>query len=106
MIRVPAGLPEEFQADRSPACTPAGRPVPQGARADSFAETLTLVAAGRSVFPVGEHVVRFYPRPDIAYIPLHDAPPIRWGPMWLKTNTTQRVRAFVQAAQDATHPGQ
>jgi DNA-binding transcriptional LysR family regulator len=59
VIRLPAGMPEAFQADRTPSRTPAGRPVPQGARADSFAETLALVAAGRGVFPVGEQVVRF-----------------------------------------------
>ncbi|MEV4567688.1 LysR family transcriptional regulator [Nonomuraea sp. NPDC049419] len=98
VIRMPADTPEAFQDARTPAHTPAGKPVPQGPRADSFAETLTLVAAGRGVFPVGEHVVRFYPRPDIAYVPLHDAPPIQWGAMWLKSNATQRVRAFAQAA--------
>jgi DNA-binding transcriptional LysR family regulator len=101
VILVPVTMPEEFQADRNPSHTPAGKPVPQGPRAASFTETLTLVAAGRGVFPVGENVARFYPRPDIVYIPMNgDAPPVRWGPMWLTTNTTERVRAFVQAAQE------
>jgi DNA-binding transcriptional LysR family regulator len=102
VIQVPAAMPEAFQADRNPSHTPAGKPVQRGPRAVSFTETLTLVAAGRGVFPVGENVDRFYPRPDIAYIPMHGgAPPVQWGPMWLTTNTTERVRAFVQAAHDA-----
>lgn len=101
VIQVPLGMPEEFQADRNPGQTPGGKPVSRGPRAASFTETLTLVAAGRGVFPVGENVVRFYPRPDITYIPLQDAPLIRWGPMWLTTNTTGRVRSFVEAARDA-----
>ncbi|ACZ86621.1 LysR family transcriptional regulator [Streptosporangium roseum] len=94
-------LPEAFQRDRNPTHTPVGKPIPRGPRAASFNEHLTLVAAGRGVFPVGENTPRFYPRPDIAYIPITDAPPLRWGPLWLNTNTTQRVRAFVQAAHDA-----
>ncbi|MFG2077178.1 LysR family transcriptional regulator [Nonomuraea maritima] len=101
VIGVPADMPEAFQRDRNPAATPSGAPIPRGPRAASFSETLTLVAAGRGVFPVGENVVRLYPRPDITYLPFCDAPPIHWGPMWLRTNTTRRVREFVQAAQAA-----
>lgn len=105
VIGVPAAMPEAFQQDRNPPFTPSGVPIPHGPRAASFSETLTLVAAGRGVFPVGENVARLYPRPDITYLPFTDAPPIRWGPMWLSTNTTQRVREFVQAAYDTSQTG-
>ncbi|WP_405800625.1 LysR family transcriptional regulator [Streptomyces sp. NBC_01506] len=101
MILVPADMPDAFSEDRNPAHTPSGLPIPRGPRAASFTETLTLVAAGRGVFPVGENVARLYPRPDIAYVPFIDAPPIRWGTMWLRSNTTHRVREFVRAAGDA-----
>ncbi|MCG5219166.1 LysR family transcriptional regulator [Streptosporangium sp. KLBMP 9127] len=103
VILVPADMPEAFRVDRNPTVMPSGAPVPRGPRAASFTETLTLVAAGRGVFPVGDSVARLYPRADIAYLPFTDAPPIQWGPMWLKTNTTHRVREFVQAAHDACH---
>ncbi|MCT2594109.1 LysR family transcriptional regulator [Streptomyces sp. N2-109] len=106
VVLVPADMPEAFRADRNPAVTPSGAPVPRGPRAASFTETLTLVAFGRGVFPVGDNVARIYPRPDVVYLPFTDAPPIRWGPMWLKTNTTHRVREFVQAADDACRLGQ
>ncbi|WP_067966361.1 LysR family transcriptional regulator [Nocardiopsis trehalosi] len=105
VIGVPADMPKAFQQDRNPPSTPSGVPVPRGPRAASFSETITLVAAGRGVFPVGENVARLYPRPDIAYLPFTDAPPIRWGPMWLSTNTTRRVREFVHAAEAAAHTG-
>jgi hypothetical protein len=62
---------------------------------------LSLVAMGRGVLPVGEHSQRYYPRPDVAYVPIHDAPPIERGLVWLETNTTARVREFVRAATDA-----
>ncbi|MBE1604428.1 LysR family transcriptional regulator [Actinopolymorpha pittospori] len=102
VVLVPAGMPDAFKLDRNPTHTPAGAPVTHGPRAASFTETLTLVAAGRGVFPVGANVARLYPRPDIAYLPFTDAEPIRWGPMWLKTNTTHRVREFAQAAGEAS----
>ncbi|MFC4061893.1 LysR family transcriptional regulator [Planomonospora corallina] len=107
VIQVPVDIPRKFQSDRTPSRTGDGLPVPQGPRATSFGEALALIAAGQGVFPVGEHAARFYPRPDVAYVPLQDAPPIHWGPIWLTTNTSGRVREFVRAATDAAravHP--
>ncbi|MFD8785113.1 hypothetical protein [Kitasatospora sp. NPDC059599] len=65
---------------------------------------LSLVAMGRGVLPVGEHSRRYYPRPDVAYVPIHDAPPIERGPIWREGNSTARVLAFVRAAADAAGP--
>ncbi|MFF2749884.1 LysR family transcriptional regulator [Kitasatospora sp. NPDC058048] len=90
-----------FKRDRTPGRTPSGRPVPKGPSGGTFSEMLSLVAMGRGVLPVGEHSRRYYPRPDVAYVPIHDAPPIQRGPVWLESNTTARVRAFVRAATDA-----
>ncbi|MEU0939645.1 MULTISPECIES: LysR family transcriptional regulator [unclassified Embleya] len=102
VIQMSATMPRELRSDRSPLHTPAGRPIPKGPTADTFPEALALVASGRGVFPVGAHAARFYPRPDIAYVPFHDAPPVRWGPVRLHTNDTARVRAFIRAAEDAS----
>ncbi|GIJ09734.1 hypothetical protein ACFFMR_02925 [Micromonospora andamanensis] len=65
---------------------------------------LSLVAMGRGVLPVGEQTEHYHPRPDIAYVPIHDAPPIERGPIWLEANTTTRVQEFVRAATDANAP--
>ncbi|HEX6352170.1 hypothetical protein [Actinophytocola sp.] len=54
------------------------------------------------MFPVGEHAARFYPRPDITYIPISDAPPVQWAPIWLENNKADLVRAFVACAGEAT----
>jgi DNA-binding transcriptional LysR family regulator len=75
--------------------------VPKGPTGNTFSEMLTLVAMGRGVLPVGEHTRRYYPRPDVAYVPIHDAPPIRRGLVWRESNTTARVLEFVRAATDA-----
>lgn len=101
VVQYPAVTSAGFKQDRTPDRTPSGRPVPRGPVGGTFSEMLTLVAMGRGVLPVGEHSRRYYPRPDVAYVPIRDAPPIERGPVWLESNTTARVRAFVQAAADA-----
>ncbi|MFF4588496.1 LysR family transcriptional regulator [Streptomyces sp. NPDC001388] len=101
VVQYPEVTSVGFKRDRTPDRTPSGRPVPKGPTGGSFSEMLTLVAMGRGVLPVGEHARRYYPRPDVSYVPLHDAPLIERGPVWREGNTTQRVRAFVRAAADA-----
>ncbi|WP_433346050.1 LysR family transcriptional regulator [Micromonospora sp. CA-111912] len=100
VVQYPAVTSAELKRDRTPERTPSGRPVPKGPTGNTFSELLTLVALGRGVLPVGEHTRRYYPRPDVAYVPISDAPPIRRGPVWLESNTTARVREFVRAATD------
>ncbi|GAB3819378.1 LysR family transcriptional regulator [Micromonospora zhanjiangensis] len=101
VVQYPAVTSVAFKRDRTPERTPSGRPVPPGPAGNTFSEMLSLVALGRGVLPVGEHTRRYYPRPDLAYVPIHDAPPIHRGPVWLESNTTTRVREFVRAAADA-----
>ncbi|WP_377335091.1 hypothetical protein [Plantactinospora siamensis] len=62
---------------------------------------LTLIGAGQGTFVVGEHVTRFYARPDVVYVPLRDAPPLHWGPVWPTARETARLRAFVAAAVES-----
>lgn len=104
VIQYPAVTSAAFKRDRTPEHTPAGHPVPKGPHGNTFSEMLSLVALGRGVLPVGEQTVRYHPRPDVAYVPIHDAPPIERGPVWLETNTTARIQEFVRAAADANAP--
>ncbi|MFJ9946278.1 LysR family transcriptional regulator [Kitasatospora sp. NPDC091207] len=101
VVQYPAVTSVEFKRDRTPDSTPAGLPVPKGPVGNTFSEMLSLVALGRGVLPVGEHSRQYYPRPDVAYVPIHDAPPIERGLVWMESNTTERVRAFVRAATEA-----
>lgn len=100
VVQYPEVTSVGFKRDRTPDRTPSGRPVPKGPAGGSFSEMLTLVAMGRGVLPVGEHARRYYPRPDVSYVHLYDAPLIERGPVWREGNTTRRVRAFVRAAAD------
>ncbi|MET8134793.1 LysR family transcriptional regulator [Streptomyces sp. NPDC005251] len=102
VVQYPQVTSAGFKRDRTPDRTPSGRPVPKGPVGGSFSEMLTLVAMGRGVLPVGEHSRQYYPRPDVAYVPLHDARPIERGLVWMEGNTTERLREFVRAATDST----
>jgi hypothetical protein len=61
---------------------------------------LTLVGAGEGAFPVGAQARRYYPRPDVVYVPFRDAPLVEWRLLWSSEGATAHVHAFVQAALD------
>jgi DNA-binding transcriptional LysR family regulator len=69
----------------------------------TFQEALTLVGAGQGALVVGTHASRYYARPDIAYVPVSDAPALEWGLIWPAYRDTARVRAFAAAANDLVH---
>ncbi|MBE9497910.1 LysR family transcriptional regulator [Streptomyces sp. GKU 257-1] len=71
--------------------------------AGTFQEALTLVGAGRGALPVGAHARRYYARPDIAYLPISDAPALEWVLVWPTARHTERVRRFVEAADSLMH---
>ncbi|WP_459651061.1 LysR family transcriptional regulator [Kitasatospora sp. Ki12] len=88
VVRLPEGMAvPPRRADRVP-----------GPAAESVQEALTHVGAGQGVLPVGAHARRYYPRPDVAYVPLDGAPPLEWGLVWPRGHATARVRAFAEAA--------
>ncbi len=86
--------------ERVPERTPGGRDIERGPLTATFQEMLTLIGAGQGVYPVGEHVTRYYVRPDVAYVPLRDAPPLEWGLIWRSSAETARVRAFDRVARE------
>ena len=100
MLRLSDMLPDSRPADGRPRQSPTGEPIEPGPSAATFHEMLTLVGAGRGVFPVGAHARRYYPRPDVTYVPFKDAPPVEWGLLWRADGATARIHAFSQAAHD------
>ncbi|WP_129840882.1 LysR family transcriptional regulator [Streptomyces sp. RFCAC02] len=98
LLQLPDTLPDALREDRTPRATPSGRPIEPGPTGATFNEMLTLIGAGHGVFPVGAHARRYYVRPDVAYVLLRDAPPLRWGLLWRTDSATARVRAFAEAA--------
>jgi DNA-binding transcriptional LysR family regulator len=83
-----------------PTHTPAGRLVPGGPAAVNGTQILAIVASGEAVCPVHAHATRYYARPDIAYVPIHDAPLGRWALCWRTSSETEAIRDFAGAAGD------
>ncbi|WP_457028852.1 LysR family transcriptional regulator [Kitasatospora sp. P5_F3] len=66
----------------------------------SLQEALTLVGAGQGVFPVGAHVRRYHPRPDVGYVRLDGAEPLEWRLHWRADGATARVRLFEEVMRE------
>ena len=61
---------------------------------------LSLIGAGKGMYPAPAHMSRYYARPDVTYVPIVDAPPLEWALTWRRTDETHRIREFDRAARD------
>lgn len=61
-------------------------------------QLLAIVGSGEAVCPAHAHALRYYARPDIAYIPIHDAPLSRWALCWRTSGETTSIRDFAEVA--------
>ncbi|GIG88290.1 LysR family transcriptional regulator [Plantactinospora endophytica] len=94
---VPTAMEETF----NPLRTPSGRPVRRGPTVSDWHEEMSVVAAGEAVTGVAGDAARFYPWPNIVYLPIRDAPSCRWAFVWRTVSETAVIRALAQAATDA-----
>jgi LysR substrate binding domain len=101
VLRPSASTPDYWEEHCVPRQTPKGRLIERGQATETFQEMLTLIAAGKGIYPVGAQAALYYARPDVAYIPLRDAPPLEWGLAWCAANETTRLRAFSRAAGES-----
>jgi DNA-binding transcriptional LysR family regulator len=65
---------------------------------DSVEEMLTMVAAGRAISLTHESVGRFYTRPSVRFVPVHDISPSMLALGWRADDHTPAVRDFAAAA--------
>ncbi|MBO2449622.1 LysR family transcriptional regulator [Actinomadura barringtoniae] len=95
---IPASMEEVFQ----PFHTPSGRPIARGPIISDWEGQLKAASSGQAVAPTAAEAIDFYPRPDLVYIPVRDAPPIRWAFAWRATDTNPLIRALADAVDTAT----
>ncbi|MFI6055332.1 LysR family transcriptional regulator [Streptomyces violascens] len=100
VIGPPTPLPDYWEDAFIPFRTPRGRPIERNHTAGNLDELYAIVAAGDAVNSLGAHVTRYYTRPDIVYLPLHDAPRLHWSLVWRTGAENDLVRAFVQVVRD------
>lgn len=98
VLRTPSAVPDYWDRALVPEHTPDGRPVERGPGFDTVQEMLALVGAGMGTYPVPMQATTYYVRPDVAYVPIDDAPPYQWRFIWLTAAETARIRTFDQAA--------
>ena len=80
--------------------TPAGKPIERGPDFSTVQEMLSLIGAGKGIFPVPAHARRYDTRPDITYIPIRDGLPRERRLTWRITAETSRIRAFNQTVRE------
>ena len=98
VLRTPPTVPDYWDEALVPQHTLDGRPVERGPSFGTVQEMLALVGAGFGTYPVPAQAARYHARPDVAYVPIHDAPPYQWRFVWLSATETARIRAFDRAA--------
>ncbi|MFE3185873.1 LysR family transcriptional regulator [Streptomyces violascens] len=90
------GPPQYWLDAHLPHHTPAGCPISRGPATIAWQEVLSLVATGKGACPTSIRSAQYYARPDLAYVPFRDAPPVEFGLSWPATGESATVQAFVQ----------
>jgi DNA-binding transcriptional LysR family regulator len=97
VLSTPA-VPDYWDEALVPQHTPDGRPVERGPSFGTVQEMLALVGAGMGTYPVPTQATSYHVRPDVVYVPIHDAPPFQWRFVWPTAAETNRIRAFDRVA--------
>ena len=98
VLRTPPTVPDYWDQALVPQHTADGRPVERGPSFGTVQEMLAFVGAGFGTYPVPSQAASYHARPDVAYVPIHDAPPYQWRFVWLSATETAKIRAFDRAA--------
>ncbi|WP_424642430.1 LysR family transcriptional regulator [Embleya sp. AB8] len=95
-VGLPGSVPAYWTDFHMPRHTPGGRefhryPEPCG----TYAEVLTLVAAGRAIAPGDAQLPLLYQRPDVVFAKVTDLPPVEHALVWRTSDDPdKRIRAF------------
>ncbi|ADD45675.1 LysR family transcriptional regulator [Stackebrandtia nassauensis] len=102
VVQAASPVPDYWVDALSPRHTPSGKPIKRGPKVSTNEESLAAIASGQAVAPAHETDARYYARPDIVYVPIHDAKPQRWALIWRTTGETELIRAYVRVAREIT----
>ena len=100
ILTAPADLPAYLRDSVVPDRTPSGKPIRRGPAFTTIQEMLSLVGAGKGMYPVPAHTSHYYARPDVAFLPMTDAPGFEWAFTWRRAGETRRIRAFNSCARE------
>lgn len=98
-IVIGGAKPDYWREALVPSHTPSGRPIHVGPAVTAESEMLPILSNGEAVALVHSHAGRYHSRPDIVYVPVHDAPPARWALLWRTASETDLIRSFAHTAR-------
>ena len=83
-----------------PTHTRKGRAIERGPLVWNSEELLTLVSTGEVVNLFPDHIIRYWARPDIAYLPVRDMDALPYAAVWRTDTENDLIRAFAQTVRD------
>ncbi|MEV7616686.1 LysR family transcriptional regulator [Streptomyces sp. NPDC089799] len=92
--------PDYWEDAFTPFRTPSGRAIERTHTCVNLDELYAIISSGDAIHSLGAQVTRYYVRPDITYLHLRDAPPLRWGLVWRSDSESEPARAFVRLARE------
>lgn len=100
LVIVDTPMPRYWREAVIPTHTPSGRPFKVGPKVGDLLEVFAVITSGEAVTPVHAQTARYFPRPDIAYVPIHDAPLGRWALVWRTDAESDLIRSFARIVGD------
>ncbi|MGV9415329.1 LysR family transcriptional regulator [Nocardia sp. NPDC003693] len=95
-------VPKYWMDRYFPLHTPSGRPIPQGPATNFWPEVLVHVSQGTGVSTVSLRARDFHARPNLVFVPFHDASPIDYGLMWPTAGKNPLVQPFLEVIAELT----
>lgn len=100
-IVVDASMPRYWREALLPVHTPGGRLIRTGPQVRDLLEVFAVVTSGEGVCLVHAQTARYFARPDIVYVPVHDAPLAHWALVWrADADPGGLVHGFADAVRD------
>lgn len=94
--------PDYWRDALVPRHTPSGRPIPIGPSVSTSEQMIPILLRGEAMSPVSAQATRVFVRPGagVAYVPIRDAPLMRWAPTWRTAAENDVIRAFVDVVRE------
>ena len=71
--------------------TPSGRLIARGPTVSNWDDILKAASAGHAVVATAVEAARFYPWPNLAFVPVRDVAPCQWAFAWRTANREPRT---------------
>lgn len=94
------GVSQVWREAFFPRRTPQGRRIEHGPSAVDWEGVLALVGAGKGATVATVRAEQYHGRPDVAYVPFDDAPPVEYAPMWRDAGASAALPALLRTLME------